>query len=101
MNPASLTTFTEATFTPGATPATPTPLIAAAIVPATCVPWLDVVGFQAASDVSTTPPRQDALLSFAICVARSGWVLEMPLSSTPTTTFGLPVVTAFAAGVSI
>lgn len=26
----------------------PTPLIAAAIVPATCVPWVDVVGFQAA-----------------------------------------------------
>ena len=51
--------------------------------------------------VSTTPPRQDALLSFAICVARSGWVLEMPLSSTPTTTSGLPVVTAFASGVSI
>ena len=34
----------------------PTPLRAAAIVPATCVPWEDVVGLQAASEVSTTPP---------------------------------------------
>ena len=75
MNPSSLTTLTEATFTPGATPAMPTPLMAAAIVPATCVPWSEVVGFHAASDVSRTPPMQDALLSLAICVARSGWVL--------------------------
>src|SRR6185295_14287149 len=101
MKPASLTTFTDAAFTPGATPAMPTPLIAPAIVAATCVPWLDVVGFQAASAVFTTPPRQDALLSLAIWVTRSGCVLEMPLSRTPTTTSGLPVVTAFAAGVLI
>src|SRR5262245_22643705 len=101
MNPASLTTFTDATFTPGAMPAMPMPLIAAAIVPATCVPWLDVVGFHAATDVSGTPPMQDALLSKAICEVRSGCVLEMPLSSTPTTTFGLPVVTALASGVCI
>jgi hypothetical protein len=79
----------------------PTPLMAAAIVPATCVPWVDVVGFQAASAVFTTPPRQDALLSFAICVARSGWVLEIPVSSTPTTTSGLPVVIAWASATSI
>ena len=63
MKPSSLTTFTDATFTPGATPAMPTPLIAAAIVPATCVPWSEVVGFQAASVVSTTPPMHEALLS--------------------------------------
>jgi hypothetical protein len=66
MKPASLTTFTDATFTPGAIPAMPTPLIAAAIVPATCVPCEEVVGFHAASDVSTTPPRHEALLSLAI-----------------------------------
>src|SRR5215218_8330710 len=99
MKPPSSTTFTDATFTPGATPAIPMPLIAAAIVPATCVPWVDVVGFQADTAVFTTPPRQDALLPDAICAARSGWVLEMPLSRTPTTTFELPVVTACASGV--
>ena len=40
-------------------------------------------------------------MSLAICVARSGCVLEMPVSSTPTTTFGLPVVTAWASATSI
>ena len=49
MKPSSLTTFTEATFTPGATPAMPTPLMAAAMVPATCVPCAEVVGLHAAS----------------------------------------------------
>src|SRR5215217_5321263 len=101
MKPASLSTLTEATRAPGATPATPTPLIAAAMVPATWVPWSEVVGFHAASVVSTTPPRQDALLDFTICVARSGWVLEIPLSSTPTTTLALPVVTECACGTPI
>ncbi len=101
MKPSSLTTFTEATLTPGATPAMPTPLIAAAMVPATWVPWSEVVGFHALSAVSTTPPRHEALWSLAICVARSGCVLEIPLSRTPTTTDGSPVVTACASGTSI
>src|SRR5829696_5998604 len=101
MKPASSTTLTEATRAPGATPVTPTPLIAAAMVPATWVPWSEVVGFHAASVVSATPPRQDALLDFTICDARSGWVLEIPLSSTPTTTSALPVVTECACGTPI
>lgn len=96
-----MTTLTAATFTPGATPVTPTPLTAAAMVPATWVPWSLVVGFHAASAVFGTPPTQEALLSLAIWVARSGWLLEMPLSSTPTTTDGLPPVTACACGTRI
>ena len=60
----------------------------------------DVVGFHATSDVSWTPPMHETLLSFAICVARSGWLLEMPLSRTPTTT-PLPVVTAWASATLI
>ena len=46
MNPASLTTLTEASRTFGATPTMPTPLRAAAMVPATWVPWSLVVGYQ-------------------------------------------------------
>ncbi len=94
MKPSSVTTLTEATFAPGATPAMPTPLRPAAMVPATCVPWSEVVGFHAASLVSCTPPRQDTLFERSICAVRSGWLLEMPLSSTPTTTSGRPVVIA-------
>src|SRR5688572_16245369 len=101
MNPSSLTTLTDATFTPGATPAMPTPLMAPAIVPATWVPWSEVVGLQAATLVSTTPPRHEALCSNAICEARSGCVGEMPESSTPTTTDGSPVVTECASATSI
>ena len=38
-NPAALPAFMPATFTFGATPTIPIPLLAAAIVPAVCVPW--------------------------------------------------------------
>ena len=49
------------------TPATPSPLFPTpAIVPATCVPCEEVVGFHAASLVFTTPPMHEALLSRAI-----------------------------------
>ncbi|MGC4789314.1 hypothetical protein ACLQ22_15965 [Micromonospora sp. DT178] len=48
-----------------------------------------------------TPPMQDVLLFFAIWLARSGWLEEMPLSSMPTTTSARPALTAWACGTSI
>ena len=100
MKPASVTTFTEATFTPGATPAMPTPLSAAAIVPATCVPWLDVVGFHAASGVDDAAEAGRALvlgdLRREVGMRAGDAAVEHADDDV-----GLPVVTACAAGTPI
>src|SRR6476661_5747970 len=55
MNPASLTTLTAAIRTFGATPTMPTPLRAAAMVPATWVPWSLVVGNHPVGERSGRP----------------------------------------------
>ena len=97
MNPSSSTTFTDASRTFGATPATPIPLRGAAIVPATCVPCVLVVGAHAAGDVSGTPSfMQPTDFDASTLAARSGWLASMPESSTPTSTFLLPPEIALA-----
>ncbi len=95
--PGSLTLM-PASFTPGATPATPSPLRGEAIVPATCVPWSlpSVYGRQAPSDESATPPTQLADWDLEKFGARSGWVSSTPVSITPTVTSRLPSLTLAA-----
>ncbi len=97
MNPPSLTTLTAAIRTPGATPTMPTPLRAAPMVPATCVPWSLVVGYHPVGDVSGRPASvQFTESSTSMLAARSGWSGSIPLSRTPTTTLRLPSVIAWA-----
>ena len=97
MKPSSLTTLTEAIRTFGATPTMPTPLRAAAMVPATCVPWSLVVGYQPVAEVSGRPASvQFTESGTSMLAARSGWSGSMPLSRTPTRTLRLPSVISWA-----
>src|SRR6478735_2676930 len=97
MKPASLTTFTEAIRTFGATPVMPIPLRAAAMVPATCVPWSLVVGYQPVAERSGRPASVQLTESATSMLAtRSGWSGSMPLSRTPTRTLRLPSVMSWA-----
>ncbi len=96
MNPPPSTTLTAASRTPGATPSTPLPFFAAAMVPATCVPWVLLVGCQDCQLVSALPLRQDAESDGSTAAARSSWVASMPESRTPTTTSRLPRVVVWA-----
>ena len=53
--------LTGSTFAPGATPATPAPLsVAAAIVPATCVPWKLLWVSMVLSSLTKSQPRQSS-----------------------------------------
>src|SRR6476469_1961230 len=97
MNPASLTTLTEASRTFGATPTIPTPLRAAAIVPATWVPWSLVVGYQPVAERSGRPASVQLTESaVSMLWTRSGWSGSMPLSRTPTSTLREPSVILWA-----
>lgn len=82
------------TFTPGATPVTPTPFLAAAISPATCVPCglSAALGRQALSVVSGLPDTQLTDASRSKFGAMSGCVSSTPVSITATVTFLLPSV---------
>ena len=73
----------------------PTPLRAAAMVPATWVPWSLVVGSQ---PVVLGRPASTQLTEFATSrlATRSGWSASMPLSSTPTSTLREPSVILWA-----
>ena len=73
----------------------PTPLRAAAMVPATWVPWSLVVGSQ---PVVLGRPASTQLTEFATSrlATRSGWSASMPLSSTPTRTLREPSVILWA-----
>src|SRR6478609_671829 len=95
MNPASLTTLTAAIRTFGATPTMPTPLRAAAIVPATWVPWSLVVGYHPVAERSGRPASVQLTESAtSMLAARSGWSGSMPESRTPTRTLRVPSVTS-------
>ena len=71
----------------------PTPLRAAAMVPATWVPWSLVVGNHPVGERSGRPASvQFTELALSMLAARSGWSGSMPLSSTPTRTLREPSV---------
>ena len=71
----------------------PTLLRAAAMVPATWVPWSLVVGYQPVADRSGRPASvQFTESATSMLAARSGWSGSMPLSRTPTRTLRLPSV---------
>ncbi len=75
----------------------PTPLRAAATVPATCVPWSLVVGRQPPAVWSATPLVVQLTESLASKFgARSGWASSTPLSLIPTRTLREPSVIAWA-----
>ena len=75
----------------------PVPLRAAAIVPATCVPWSLVVGRHPRTEVSTAPASvQFTDAAGSMFSARSGWSCSIPESSTPTRTSGEPLLTSWA-----
>ena len=77
----------------------PKPLLAAAIVPAVCVPW----PLSSCAEVPATgaPLRQLTLSATSMFAARSGCVKSIPVSMSPTSTDGLPPVIACACGVLI
>ncbi len=85
MSPSSFMTLTGITTTPGATPDTPRPLPdAAAMIPATCVPWpSSSVGSRSPDPVSIPGTRRPF---------RSGWARSTPESRTATTISGRPRV---------
>ncbi len=83
---------TEAILTPGATPMTPLPFFAAAMVPATWVPWVST-SRQAPVRVSGLPYAQETESAASKFGARSWCWSSTPVSSTPTLTDGEPVVT--------
>lgn len=70
------------------------PFFAAAMVPATCVPWSlsPVFGRQEPSVVSGAPDTQLAEAPRLKFGARSGWVSSTPVSMTATVTLPLPSV---------
>ncbi len=75
----------------------PTPLRAAAIVPATWVPWSLVVGYHPVAEVSGRPASVQLTESAtSMLAARSGWSGSMPLSRTPTRTLREPSVILWA-----
>lgn len=86
---------TEEIFTPGATPMTPLPFLAAATVPATCVPWVPT-SRQAPVRASGLPYAQDAESAALKFGARSWCWSSTPVSRMPTLTEAEPVVTAQA-----
>jgi hypothetical protein len=85
-------TLMPETFTPGATPVMPTPFLAAAISPATCVPCglPDSLGRHAPSVVSGLPVTQLTDASRSKFGAMSGCVSSTPVSITATVTLLLP-----------
>ncbi len=78
--PAALNTLTATISASGATPWTPFPLTGAAMIPATCVPWLKPGGGLRFGSVGTND-LLSARLRFA---AMSMWLVTMPLSRTAT-----------------
>ena len=70
-NPAESPALMAASLTLGATPTTPKPFRAAAMVPAVCVPW-PLSSFQAAGAVIGMPPMHETLLAKSMFCARSG-----------------------------
>ena len=89
-----------ASFTLGAMPTMPWPFASAAITPATFVPWPES-SFQAAGSRFGAPPTQETLREASMLPSRSGWLASTPVSITPTSTFGLPPVSAWASGALI
>ena len=95
------------------TPATPKPsLPRAAIVPETWVPWPGLAALVTSSGLLSPSTKSQPCRSLACPVlpgcglvqmfgARSCWVEATPVSTTPTTTFGLPVVMSHASGASM
>ena len=89
-----------AIFTFGATPTMPRPFLAAAIVPAVCVPWPSS-SIHAAGSWFGTPPTHETLREKSTFGARSGCVQSRPLSMSPTITEVLPPLIARASGAEI
>src|SRR3979411_1995139 len=75
----------------GATPTTPMPLRAAAIVPAVCVPC-PLSSFHADGSLLGLPPMHETLFSKSRFGLRSGWLKSAPVSMSPTVTERLPLV---------
>ena len=76
--------------TPGATPVMPSPLICAAMVPATCVPWKPSSVRGSGLDATYERARSVSMLETPFRV-KSRWVESMPVSRTPTWTLRQPV----------
>src|SRR5712691_6027699 len=97
--PAASPVLMAAIFTFGATPTMPAPDVsfAAAMVPAVWVPW-PLSSFHADGLVLGAPPMHETLLLKSTFGARFGCVKSRPVSISPTTTEGLPLLIACAAG---